>query len=183
MDGVRRKFDSSIRVAFQPAHRAYMIREHLIVPTVINIVINGGIVAALFRAEEVVPIEGAAVFDFLPMAFLIAFMSCLIVTSVVARQVAKADIEALPAASLPASGIALRPRWQRGLVLGSAAFVLLGLPAIGLTLWVGPASLPYWSLVATKAAFGGLVGAITGPIVGWWALVAASRTALDSARS
>jgi hypothetical protein len=165
-----------MKVVFEPPYREYMIREHLIGPILINVVINGVIVAALFRGQDVVAIEGAAVFDFLPIAFMVAFMSCLIVTSVVARQVAQDDVHPLPAASLPTDGIALRARWQRGLALGVAALAALGLPAAGLLSWVGPESLSYWTVVATKAAFGGLVGAATGPIVGWWALVAASRS-------
>ncbi len=165
-----------MRAAFEPEHRSYMIREHLMVPTLINVVVNGAIVAAIFRGQDPVLLEGGAVFDFLPISFLVAFMSCLIVTSVVARQVAKEDVAPLPAEALPTTGLALRPRWQRGLALGAASLTLLGLPAVGLTLWAGPEALPYWSLVLSKATFGGLVGFLSGPIVGWWALVAASRT-------
>lgn len=163
-----------MQAAFAPERRSYMLREHVVGPTIINFGINGAIPAAIFRGQDPVVMEGGAVFDYLAIAFAIPFFSCLIVTSLVARQVRKGDVARLLDAVLPAERWALRQRWVRGLALGGVSLVLFGLPAVALGLFAAPDVLPYWDLILSKASFGGLVALLTSPIVGWWALVAAS---------
>ena len=70
-------------------HQRFLFIEQGAVPTVFNFALNGAIAWALFRSVEAVPLwgESSVGVDLLATAFLLPFLTCLIVSAIVARHV------------------------------------------------------------------------------------------------
>ncbi|MEM7412198.1 MAG: ankyrin repeat domain-containing protein [Myxococcota bacterium] len=158
-------------------HRHFLLVEQGVVPTVFNLVINGVIAWALFRTAKSVPLwgESSIGIDLMATAFLLPFLTCVIVSKLVARQVHSGKLPPLPAAHLPLSKWFRRPTSVRGLFLGVASMVFAAAPIIwALDLGMAqPFSVP--SFIAFKAIWAALLALAVTPFVGWWALAHASR--------
>jgi hypothetical protein len=163
-------------VGLSDRHRRFLIIEQGAIPSLFNLVINGVIAWALFRSVAAVPLwgESSVGVDLLATAFLLPFLTCLIVSGLVARHVRSGKVPPLPPEQLPHS------RWYelsssaRGLLLGSAA-VLFGAAPLVWALNLGQAQpIPWLSFVAFKAVWAAMLAFAVTPIVGWWALANAS---------
>ena len=158
-------------------HRRFLLLEQGAIPTVFNLLLNGLIAWGLFRSSPAVPLwgESSVGVDLLATAFLLPFLTCLIVSSLVARHVRSGKVPPLPLAQLPHSHWFQRSSSTRGLLLGVAG-VLFGAAPIVWALSLGQAQpFPVPSFVVFKAVWAAMLALMVTPVVGWWALANASR--------
>jgi sterol desaturase/sphingolipid hydroxylase (fatty acid hydroxylase superfamily) len=157
-------------------HRRFLLIEQGIVPMGINLVLNGLIAWALFRSATAVPLWGESSIgvDLMVTAFLLPFLTCVIVSALVARQVDSGKVPRLPRDQFPHSRWFRRSSYARGLFLGVAGVLFAAIPVVW-ALDLGqaqPFSVP--SFVAFKAVWAAMLALVVTPFVGWWALASAS---------
>jgi hypothetical protein len=158
-------------------HRRFLLIEQGAIPTVFNFVLNGFIAWALFRSAAAVPLWGESSLgvDLLVTAFLLPFLTCVIVSSLVARHVRSGKVPPLSLDQLPHSRWFQRSSSTRALFLGAAG-VLFGAAPIVWALSLGQAQpFPVPSFVVFKAVWAAMLALMVTPVVGWWALASASR--------
>jgi Fe2+ transport system protein B len=164
-------------VELSDRHRRFLVIEQAAIPSVFNFVLNGLIAWALFHSATDVPLWGESSIgvDLLATAFLLPFLTCVIVSGVVARHVRSGKVPPLPPGQLPHSRWFQRSSSTRGLLLGAGG-VLFGAVPLVWALSLGqaqPFSVP--SFVAFKAVWAAMLAFMVTPVVGWWALAHASR--------
>jgi hypothetical protein len=158
-------------------HRRFLWLEQGAIPGVFNLVLNAGIAWLLFRSARAIPLwgESSVGVDLLATAFLLPFLTCLIVSALVARDVRSGRVPPLPPAQLPHSRWFLRSVSARGLALGAACVLFCGIPLVW-ALSLGRAQpFPVTEFVLFKAVWAGLLALGVTPVVGWWALANASH--------
>jgi hypothetical protein len=163
-------------MALSGPHQKFLIIEQGAVPTVFNFALNGAIAWALFRSAEAVPLWGESSLgvDLLATAFLLPFLTCLIVSAIVARHVRDGKVPRLSADQLPHTQWYERSSMKRGLALGAAGVVFGALPVVWALHLASAQPLPVPSFIAFKAAWAALLALVVTPLIGWWALANAS---------
>jgi len=164
-------------MALSDRHQRFLVIEQGAVPTLFNLVLNGAIAWALFRSASHVPLWGESSLgvDLLATAFLLPFLTCLIVSPLVKRHVRDGKVPPLPQAQLPHTGWSERSPLQRALLLGAAGVVFGALPLVWALSLAQAQPLAVHSFVAFKAVWAALLALAVTPVVGWWALASASR--------
>jgi hypothetical protein len=164
-------------MALSDRHQKFLVIEQGAVPTVFNFALNGAIAWALFRSAAEVPLWGESSLgvDLLATAFLLPFLTCLIVSAIVARHVRDGKVPPLGAAQLPQTGWFERSALQRALVLGAAGVVFGALPLVWVLSMAEAQPLAVSEFVTFKAVWAALLALVVTPVVGWWALANASR--------
>ena len=158
-----------------PVQRRFLIVEHGIGTALINVAINGIIAGLIFQNLETVPLWGwiSIAGDTLSTTFLLPLLLCLIATPLARREVRNGRIPPLERRRagrwyfrwLPASAR------LRAVMLGLICLLFLGpVTILGFTL-LSVSSLPFWSFIAYKSLFAGLLAGLLGPLVGTWAIV------------
>ena len=146
-------------------HKRFLIVDQGVVPTIFNFVLNGLICWALFRTAESVPLwgESSVGVDLLVTAFVLPFLTALIVSGIVSRELRAGKLPPLSSDQLPLSEWFKRSSFVRGLLLVWA-------------LDLGQAQ-PFTvsSFILFKAVWAGLLAMIFTPLVAWWALANASQ--------
>lgn len=161
-------------MALTASHRRFLLVDQSIVPFAFNFVLNGAIAYAIFRSAESVPFLGQSsiVGDTLITSFLLPFLTCLIVTGLVQKQVAAGTLLAL--ASTPQRGLgaffAERGKAIRGALLGVAAMALLAAPVLLVLSVSGVEALGRDTFLWFKAGYAGAIAAIVQPAIAWIAL-------------
>lgn len=158
-------------------HRRFLAIEQGAIPMLFNLVLNGAIAWALFRSLDAVPLwgESSVGVDLLATAFLLPFLTCLIVSSLVVRQVRTGGVPPLPPGPIPFSRWSERGTAARGLLLGAIG-VLFGAAPLVWALDLGQAQpFPMPAFVLFKALWAAMLALLVTPVVGWWALASASR--------
>jgi len=166
-------------VALHAAHRRLLILDNGVGSAVFNFLLNGLIAWLLFRTATAVPLWGqqSVAGDTLITAFLLPFFTCLIVSRIVERRVTQGHVPRLAAAELPPGAWPHRSTLARSLFLGVAGVLLAAVPVVALLSFSGFSGFAgVWPFVGFKATFAALLAAIVTPLIGWWALVRASRT-------
>jgi sterol desaturase/sphingolipid hydroxylase (fatty acid hydroxylase superfamily) len=159
-------------------HRHFLLIEQGLVPVIFNFLLNGLIVWALFRTVELVPLWGKSSvgIDLLVTGFVLPFLTCLIVSTIVSRDFRAGKIPAIPNNQLPLSKWFQRSLLVRGLFLGILGVIFAAAPIVW-ALDLGQAQpLAVSSFILFKAVWAALLAMVFTPIVGWWALANASRT-------
>jgi len=166
-------------MALSGPHQRFLIIEQGAVPTVFNFALNGAIAWALFRSAEGVPLWGESSLgvDLLATAFLLPFLTCLIVSAIVARHVRDGKVPPLAAEQLPSTRWHARSSLRRGLALGVAGVVFGALPLVWVLHLASAQPLAVPAFVAFKATWAAMLALLVTPIVGWWALANASQRA------
>jgi hypothetical protein len=162
---------------FSNEHRRFLLIEQAAVPTAFNFALNGVIAWVLFRSVAEVPLWGESSIgvDILVTAFLLPFLTCVIVSALIGRKVRAGKLPRLSPSQLPHSRWFERSVSQRGLLLGFAGVVFGALPLVWALSLGQSQPIPLSSFVIFKAVWAGLLAMIVTPIVGWWALASASR--------
>jgi hypothetical protein len=158
-------------------HRRFLLVEQGAIPTAFNLVLNGLIAWGLFRSAANVPLWGESSIgvDLLATAFLLPFLTCVIVSFLVSQHVRSGKVPPLSLDQLPHSHWFQRSSSMRGLFLGGVG-VLFGAAPIVWALSLGQAQpFPVSSFVLFKAVWAGMLALMVTPVVGWWALASASR--------
>ena len=154
------------------AQRGYLLVGQVIVPAVINLVLNGAIGFAMFRGASEIPLLGrqSIVGDTLGTCFFLPAITCLIVTPIVRGHVKKGTAEPMRGA-LPGWLAAFRRALvPRALALGLAVVVLVGGLVLALFGVLGVESLPFATFLTFKAVFAGLLGGLVTPLIALLAL-------------
>jgi hypothetical protein len=169
---------------FLKEHRRFLIVDEILVATGVNFLLNAGIAWFLFRSASV-PFRGSSgiAADMLGTAFLMPLLTSLIAMWLVPWQVNRGVLPRIPEAELRTSAWRRRPGYQRGILLGLLSMVLIAVPSIALFAHFGPAQLSRGHFIWLKASFAAGVGALVTPLLGWWALVEASRAERVGAQS
>src|SRR3990172_10008910 len=97
------------------AHRRFLLVDQGVAPAIFNFVLNGAIAWLLFHSAASVPLWGpsSVAIDTLITAFLLPFLTCLIVSGIVDRQVARGRIPRLPSVQVPLAAWSGRSRALR----------------------------------------------------------------------
>ncbi len=166
-------------MALSSEHRHFLFVKQGLVPAIFNLVLNGGIAWLIMRHNDFLTLwdEGATGPDLLITGFLLAFLSCAIVTPLVTRQIRKGEVSLLRPTDANDSGLHTRSPMVRAALLGLAGIVFGALPAIGFLAWLGAEPMTVSWFVTFKAIWTGVLAAALTPIIAWWALRAASREA------
>jgi hypothetical protein len=164
-------------MALSVRHRRFLVIEQGAVPTVFNFALNGAIAWALFRSASEVPLWGESSLgvDLIATGFLLPFLTCLIVSALVARHVRDGKVPPLLEAQLPQSRWFERSSFSRALALGVAGVVFGALPLVWALSLAQAQPLAVPAFVTFKAVWTGMLALLVTPLVGWWALANASR--------
>ena len=159
-----------------PAHRTYLKIDLCASSALINFVLNGAIGWGLYRSLASVPLWGAQSIagDTVASAFILSFLSCLIITPGVRQQIQRGRFPILqPIHRLPAwADHILHSALLRSLLVAMLATLVFGYGMVGLLSLTGVASFSLWGFVAFKALFTAGMAALLAPLVGWWAMSA-----------
>ncbi len=168
-------------MALSGRHQRFLIIEQGVVPTLFNFALNGAIAWALFRSAKAVPLWGESSLgvDLLATAFLLPFLTCLIVSAIVSRHVRDGKVPPLSREQLPNTRWFERTPWQRGLALGAAGVVFGALPLVWALSLAQAQPLPVPAFVTFKASWAALLALLVTPVIGWWALANASRSVVQ----
>ncbi len=172
-------------MAFSTEHRRFLLVHQAAVPAVFNLVLNAAIAWALMRGHAELELWGEAGVgpDLLITGFLLPFLTCLIVSRLVAKQVVRGDVAALTDPAPTPGGWPARSAFARGVWLGLLGMVLCGAPTVWLLAALDVAPWPVASFVAFKGLWAGALAALVTPVVAWWALARASFDASTGARA
>lgn len=168
-------------MTLSPAHRRFLLIDQGLAPALFNLALNAGIAWLLFSSMHVVPLWGQSSIagDTLGTAFILPFMTALIVSRTVRGQVSRGRVPPLP--RRPAGGLLSRlaacPPWRRGALLGLAGVLAGALPVVGIFTLAGPHELALHAFLWFKAGFAAVLAAAVTPPIGWAALLAASPLA------
>lgn len=151
-------------------HRRFLFMEQATSGGIINLGIAALFGLLLFRQAERVPMAGAQglEFDTLVTAFMIPFVTCLIVTWVARRQVRNGRITMLDGGAFRAlmpDGI----MW-RAILLGAACAVISFPVVMAISALVGGASVTLRHFLIFKLAFASAEGALVTPLIAFVAI-------------
>lgn len=168
-------------------HRRFLLVEQFVHAFAINVVFNGAIAWLILRGHDAIPLwgEGSMGPDLLATGVLLPLIMCLIVSRVIARQVAKGDLPPLPPEQIARRGLHHRPVFVRGLVLALFGTLFASAPLVVLLELADAQPVSLAAFVTFKALWAGGLAAMISPPMAWWALSAASigapANALDGA--
>jgi hypothetical protein len=155
-------------------HRHYLVFEQGVGGGIVNLVLNGIIAWALFRHLVAVPLWGqeSIAGDTFATCFLLPFITCLIVTGLARREVARGRFQAPDwrRASHPILGRLPAGRFLRGVAFGAACLVLFAPLTVVFLSAAGFHQIHFWPFVIFKAVYAGLLGAVVTPIIALCAL-------------
>jgi hypothetical protein len=164
-------------------HRRFLIVDELVVPAIVNFLLNAAIAWYFFRKLPSVPLLGtqSIALDTLVTAFVLPVLTALIAAWLVRWRVVRRKLSPIPTELLRASSWSRRSFLVRGARLGVAAVVLVAAPLVLLLPLVGIEHLSLARFIWFKASFAAGVGILVTPLLGWWALMDASRDARPAA--
>lgn len=153
-------------------HRRFLLLDQGLYSVISNMLINGAIAWAINRKIAVFPFNGepGVVVNTLAISFLLPLLVCWIVTPLVTGKVRKGKLPGLGAPQFAPAGVACRPTWLRGVILGGAGMLLIGVPILAIWAALGPSEIGLTAYVTYTAVIAGVLAAFATPITAWWAL-------------
>ncbi len=157
-----------------PGVPRYLVIGQVVIPFFINVVVNTILGALAFHDRDAVmtwAIDKGAVADSIGTCFFLPFITCLIATPIVRRQVARGVVSPIPAADLPIwmqhlSG----PLLLRALKAGASGIVLLAGPVYGVYWLCAGDSIETVRFIFVKAISAGVFGVFVTPLIAVLAL-------------
>ena len=164
-------------MALSAAHRRMLLVDNGVGSAVFNFFLNAAIAWLLFRTATHVPLWGqsSVAGDTLITAFLLPFLTCLVVSRLVSRQVTLGHVARVGAAELRSTFWPDRSPAGRGALLGAASVALVAVPVVAALSVSGFEGFALWPFIGFKAVFAACLAAVVTPLIAWWALVRASR--------
>ena len=157
----------------------YLLIGQAIIPFFINVLVNTVLGLMAFRDHDAVvtwSIDKGAVADSIGTCFFLPFITCLIATPIVRRQVAQGVVSRVPATDLPIWIRFLRgPVLLRALMVGASGFGLLSGPVCGAYWMCAGDSIETIHFIAIKAMFAGVFGVFVTPLIALVALADQSK--------
>lgn len=155
-------------------HRSYLIRDQMIVPAVINFLLNAGIAWLIFHARAPVPVWGESGFaqDALATLFLLPFLTCLIVTPLVRHTLRSGKIAPLSWHRRAHPLLKLLPEnvLGRAIVLGLFGVAAGGAVVLGGLLLSGTQTLSLVYAVVLKGIYAAVLACVVSPPIAVWVL-------------
>ena len=156
------------------AHARYLFVEQLVGSAVVNFFLNALIAWAVFGRLSVVPLWGeqSIAGDLLGTAFLLPFLTCLIVTPMARRQVGQRGLGGLGWSRTSHPWLRALPAhtlW-RGVVLGGACVLSVAPFLVGTLDIVGVQAMSVRAFVLFKGVLAALLAAGVTPIIALWAV-------------
>ena len=156
------------------AHVRYLFVEQLVGSAVVNLVLNALIAWGVFGRLGVVPLWGqqSIAGDLVGTAFLLPFLTCVIVTPMARRQVVQRGLGGLGWSRASSPWLRLLPAstvW-RGAVLGVACVLAVAPFLVGTLDVVGVGAMSVRGFVIFKALVAGVLGAAVTPLIALWAI-------------
>jgi hypothetical protein len=157
-------------------HRRLLLIDQGIGSVLFNFVFNAGIAWLTVWSLATIPLWGnpSVAVDTIATAFILPFLTAVIVTRLIARQVASGKLPPLPPQRSVVSAWVARSSRGRGARLGVGSIVFAALPVVLVLTFFGPASFDRGSFIWFKAGFAAVLAGIVSPFIAWWALVEAS---------
>lgn len=169
------------REDMSPAHRRYLFLEQGVGGAVVNLLINAGIAALLFRGHAIVPLWGqqSVAGDTVGTTFLLPLLTCLIVTPLARHQVRAGRIAAIDwtSESHPMLGWLPGGTVQRAVMLGVICTVIVAPLAVSALSALHVTAMSFWHFLTFKAIFGALLGAAVTPVIALLAITGACPAA------
>ncbi len=157
-------------------HRRFLLIDQGAVSTLINLVINVLLTWLVNRSSSVIPLWGPkGIFrDLLASGFMLPLISCFIIGPIIARKVRSGKLPPLLPEQCPYFSWFRRPRWMRGVLLGTGGVIFGAVPIVW-ALSLGQAQ-PFTvsSYIVFKSVWTSLLTLLVMPIISWWALANAS---------
>ncbi len=157
-------------------HKRVLLIENGVISAMFNFFINGLIAWLIFRSLVHIPLWGqpSVAADILATAFMLPFITCIIVSSIVSSQTQAGKIPRLTAEQYPASEWFLRSSLFKAVCLGLMCVVFTAIPIVWI-LELGQAQVfTTSSFILFKAVWGALLALTVSPLIAWWALAKAS---------
>jgi len=157
-------------------HRSFLIIEQSVFAGIINVVINAVIVWLLMRSLTEISLWGEPSMgaDLLATGFILTFLTCLIDSRLTRGQVKGGKLPALEASQIRPLGFHRRSSLFRAILMGVIGVIFAAGPLVALLDLAQAAPVPLMSFILFKAIWAGLFAMVVSPIIGWWALSAAS---------
>ena len=149
-------------------HYKFLIADELLIAAVVNFFLNAGIAWFFTRGRASVSASSVAG-DTIATAFVLPVLTALVAWPLVHVQVARGKLPHL----LPEQCGAWSRRHAivRGIAVGIAMALVVALPSLHFA-----TALTVKQFIWAKAAIAAGFGMVATPLLGWWALQAASRT-------
>jgi hypothetical protein len=152
------------------AHRRLLVVEQGVGSAVINFVINGVIAWAMFRSMITVPLWGqqSIAGDTIGTSFMLPFITCLIVTPLVHRQIRSGKIPRLEwrRAAHPALGRLPGSTVPRALVFGIICAIAVAPLAVWALSVLDVTQMSLWRFLTFKATYAAALAAVVTPLIG-----------------
>ena len=154
------------------AQRGYLWVGQVMVPALINLVLNGLIGWAMFRGVSELPRLGnpSIVGDTLGTCFFLPAITCLIVTPIVRAHVKKGTAQPLVGALPGWLAWFQRRLVLRAIALGLATVAVAGSVVAAALALLGIEALAFTPFLIFKAVFAGLLGGLVTPLIALLAL-------------
>jgi hypothetical protein len=152
------------------SHLRFFLVDQGAVPFAINFLLNGAIAWALNREASEIPLVAGVATDTVATSFLLPLLTCLIVTPMLAKQVASGKLAPLAVTPPGVAGRLLgRGALLRGLALGGAG-VVVAAGVVLVLLQVAPATWAKPSFLWFKAGYAAVLAALVTPVIAWLAI-------------
>ena len=150
-----------------PRQRRYLLLEQGVGAGIVNFVLNAAIAWLMFRAATTVPMWGQQSVggDTIATAFLLPFLTTLIVSRIVRGHVRRGHVTAFAWHGSRLGDWMPAGLGRRGAVLGLLAVVTVGVPATALLAGMGVVEMSVGGFVAFKALFGAALATIVTPLI------------------
>jgi hypothetical protein len=154
-------------------HRRWIVLNALLATALINLVVNAFIAWLFVQGQSDVPLwtrplsETSTIGDTLGTIFLLPLITCVLVTTVVRRDLRNGVLPPLSIEHPYGRWLAERPdgRFRRGLGFGIFAFIALALPVTVALVALDLGTLTKGEFVTFKVAFAIALGAIVTPVI------------------
>jgi hypothetical protein len=153
--------------------RRWLVLNALLATALLNLVVNGVIALLFVQGQSDVPLwtrplsETSTLGDTLGTIFLLPLITCVLITTVVRRDLRSGALAPLDTEHSYGRWLAARPegRFRRGLGFGVIAFITLALPVTLALVVLDFGTLTRGEFVTFKVAFAIALGAIVTPVI------------------
>lgn len=169
-------------MTLNPAQRAYIVRDHLLGPIIINLLLNAYIGWALFKDLAQVPVFGerSAASDLIVTSFALPVIVCLLTTPLVGLATRKGKAPALPNPLSAVPWLRWTPKrlWLRAAAFGACGLAVCAPPTIvGLSIYGSP-TLDLMTFAWLKGVVCGLLAGLVSPAIALAAMADSAHAAL-----
>ncbi len=150
----------------------YLIQNQGGKALIINVFANAAIGWLILKEHSALTLWGdtGIGLDLLATAFLLPFLSCLILSPILSKQIREGKVEALEPEQIEEKGWHLRPVFIRGIFLDLLGVLLAAAPILLIFKLSGILPIGLWTYVWFKGIWAGLLAGIVTPFIAYWVM-------------